>query len=106
MNETKNKSAGYVVLLICQIVLIFLAFMYAYYGEYAHNKPSNIWSNIWSNGYLGVFLMVSNIITLIVSIMGMRKYKYQCAQRLLSRLLLASFFVNIISFMYAIGMHF
>lgn len=38
------------VFLVIQAVLTALTFLYAIYGTYERNRPSNIWSVIWSRG--------------------------------------------------------
>ncbi len=105
-----KKSNGFYVflgvLLIIQTILMFLTLAYGELGEYTANKPSNIWSIIWTTAYIGLWQILSNLTALISGIVGLVKCEGDATRKLLSILLILSFFPGAYCMIIAIGSHF
>ena len=105
-----KKSSGFnvfiVICLVVQSVLMLLCLAYGFLGEYAANKPANIWASLWDTIKLGLLQIISNIVVLIVGIVGRVKSNGDPTKRMLSVLAIISFFAGLLCLIIAVGSHF
>lgn len=104
MNRT-IKNIILSVILTIQLILTLLTFVYAFWGKYEHNAPSNIWSIIWSKG-LGIILTLWGIIAFIEGIAGLVRSKDNKKQKIISIIIILSVILGMFSMILAIGAHY
>ncbi|MBO4608513.1 MAG: hypothetical protein J5696_01460 [Lachnospiraceae bacterium] len=108
-NTSQKKINGSTVFLIIwlalQLILMLLALGYAFLGEYTANHASNIWSMLWGRG-LGLMLTVSNLVSLVLGIIGLTTKKGQKMRGLISVLLIIAFPLGVFCLILAVGTHF
>ena len=107
MKENRSNTLT-IILIICfviQAAAMCLGFGYAFLGEYTANRPSNIWSQLWSHG-LGLVITLSNLVSLVLGIVGLVVKKKNKLQIIFSILLILAFFPGVLSIIFAVGSHF
>ena len=108
-NTSQKKINGSTVFLIIwlalQLILMLLALGYAFLGEYTANHASNIWSMLWGRG-LGLMLTVSNLVSLVLGIIGLTTKKGNALRTLISILLIVTCPLGLICIILAVGSHF
>ena len=108
-NTSQKKINGSTVFLIIwlalQLILMLLTLGYAFLGEYTANHASNIWSMLWGKG-LGLMISVSNLVSLVLGIVGLVTKKGRFLRGLISILLIIAFPIGILCLILAVGSHF
>ena len=107
MNENKKDSLTVIMIiwLAVQVILMFLTLGYAFLGEYTANHASNFWSMLWGKG-LGLMISVSNLVSLVLGIVGLITKKGRFLKGLISILLIIAFPIGILCLILAVGSHF
>ena len=105
MKKNNGFSIVLIISLAVQAVMIILALMYAFFGEYERNRPSNVWAAIGARGLL-VAMLFGGAAFIIMGIIGLCTSKGNKRQAVLSGVLLGSLLPGVVSFGLAIGSHF
>lgn len=105
--KKSNKYVVYLIILLAvQALLIFLNLAFAFWGEYSHGLPSNIWAIIWNKGFVLLWMLISNLTCLVSGIIGLITQKGNKAKCILSIVSIVMFMIGAFTVVLTIGSRF
>ncbi|MCR4691133.1 MAG: hypothetical protein K5739_07305 [Lachnospiraceae bacterium] len=106
MIEKKSKFAVFLtVMLVIQVVIMFLIYAFAFFGDINGIQAMNIWAVLWGKG-LAIWLLLSNTISFVAAIIGLATGKGIKSKIILSIVLIITTLVNLFGLILAIGSKF
>ncbi|MBO4243031.1 MAG: hypothetical protein J5883_07110 [Clostridiales bacterium] len=105
MKKTGILGIFSIILILVQFVLNALLLLYAFFGTYTANRPSNIWAGIWHSG-TPLLLVLFNFISFIFGIVSLIISKKERSKMILAFVLIGMPLTSIFCFIMAIGAHY